>query len=172
MLLCAGSSTSGSCSLCQSGTYWSGLGDDLLPHLCSPLCTSFLPSLLCTTLLYLLFFICSCRALCELLAPTCFVSLPTKVNIYFTAESVLYPVRSVPYVQVPVFTLNWLLAGAESSGSCEQCLPGDYSIAEGDMGRVHRFWQLFVAHLVCLSDEQADRNNIPPRTLNAMFESF
>ena len=48
--LCAGSSTSGSCSLCQSGTYWSGLGDDLLPHLCSPLCTSCLPSLLCTTL--------------------------------------------------------------------------------------------------------------------------
>ena len=47
MTLCAGSST---CSLCQSGTYWSGLGDDMLPRLCSRLCTSFLTSLLCITL--------------------------------------------------------------------------------------------------------------------------
>ena len=37
----------------------------------------------------------------------CFVLLPTKLNIHFTAGSVRYPVRSVPRVQVPLVTLNW-----------------------------------------------------------------
>ena len=73
------------------------------------------------------FCICSCGALCKLLA-CCFVSLPTKPNIHCTAGSVRLSHET------------GFLAGAESSGSCEQCLPGDYSIAEGDIGRVHRFW--------------------------------
>ena len=66
------------------------------------------------------------------------VSLPSKLNIHFTARSVRYPVRSVYHFQVHLLHRNhWtdFCAGAESSGSCEQCLPGDYSIAEGDRGR-------------------------------------
>ena len=84
------------------------------------------------------FCICSCGALCELLANS-FVSLPTKLNIHLTAGSLRYPVR--PLRSSPTcHTKLAFLAGAESSGSCEQCLPGDYSIAEGDIRRVHRFW--------------------------------
>ena len=97
------------------------------------------------------FCICSCGALCELLANS-FVSLPTKLNIHLTAGSLRYPVRSVPYVQVPLVTLNWLFwQGLRAQGAVnnaflvitrsQKVTSGGYIVSGG------------------LNDEQADPNN-------------
>ena len=109
-------------------------------------------------------YICSCGALCELLAPACFVSLLTKLNILFTVESVLYPVRSVPHGQVPLVTLKSLnlLFGRGWELWELWTMPSWWLLAcrrwQGEL--IDKFfWWLFFACLVFLSEEQADPSN-------------